>query len=124
MRRLLHAYFVIVFATSLSFGQLTFNSSIVNTNPIQTGFAVVTPVSGTGVGLSVSETFGEVVGGSLFQSSVLPSPLVTLTSVVVSTDLSTGVDTGVALVNPTDSPGTVTLALLNGQGIQVSIRTV
>src|SRR5262245_44396185 len=122
MRRLLHACFVIVFATSLSFAQLTF--STVDTNPIQTGFAVVTPISGTGAGLNVSETFGEMVGGNLFQSSVLPSPLVTLTNVLVTTNVQTGVNTGVALVNPTNSTGTVTLTLLDQQGAQLAIRTI
>jgi hypothetical protein len=90
---------------------------------IQTGFAVVTPTSGTGSGLSVSGTFGELVGGNFFQASVIASPLVTLTNVVVNTNPVTAVNTGIALVNPNNSPATITMTLGNQQGLTTDSRT-
>jgi hypothetical protein len=90
---------------------------------IQTGYAVVTPTSGTGSGLSVSETFGELVGGNFFQASVIASPLVTLTNVVINSNPATGVNTGIAVVNPNDSPVNVTMTLGNQQGLTADTRT-
>jgi hypothetical protein len=90
---------------------------------IQTGFVVITPVSGTGDGLSVSETFGEQVGTSFFQSSVPQSPLVTLTNVVVTADLNAGLNTGIAIVNPNNVPATVTATFRNQSGVITATRT-
>ena len=124
MKRLLYAFIVAIFVASFSFSQVTLNPSVANTIPVQTVFAVITPISGTGQGLSVSETFGEQFGGNLFQSSVLPSPLVTLTSVVVNLDSKSGSNTGVALVNPNAIPASVSLSLMNQQGINIGTRTL
>src|SRR6516162_3511907 len=98
MKILSCAFLLALFIPLFSFGQT-----------IQTGFAVVTPTSGTGAGLSVSGTFGELVGGNFFQASVIASPLVTLTNVVINTKPITGVNTGIALVNPNNSPVTITM---------------
>jgi hypothetical protein len=113
MKLLWYAFLLAIFVPLISFGQGT----------IQTGFAVITPVSGTGDGLSVSETFGEQVGTSFFQSSVPQSPLVTLTNVVVTADLNTGLNTGIALVNPNNVPATVTLTFRNQLGVITATRT-
>src|SRR5262249_27705719 len=94
------------------------------TATIQTGFVVITPLSGTGQGLTVSETFGERSGGALFQSSVLSSPMVTLTSIVANTNPATGLNTGIAIVNPNSSAVAVTLTLGNQQGAAVATRTI
>ncbi len=123
MKRLLYAFIPAIFWVSLSFSQATFNQ-VANTIPVQTGFAVITPLSGTGLGLSVSETFGQQFDGNFFQSNVLPSPLVTLTDVVVNLDPKSGADTGVAFVNPNDTSASVSLTLMNQQGINIGTRTL
>jgi hypothetical protein len=97
---------------------------VTNTGPIQTGFAVVTPLSGNSQGLSVAETFGMQVGGTVFQSSVPPSPLVTLSNVFINFDINAGVNTGVAIVNPNNIATTVRLNLLNEQGALIATRTL
>src|SRR5215470_11844249 len=130
MRRLLYALILAIFSASFSVSQVPTVSQVpiaqtpATTGPIQTGFVVVTPQNGGGQGLSVSETFGEHINGSFFQSSVLPSPLVTLTNVVVSVNVNSGIDTGIAILNPNDATATVTLSLSNGQGVTVNVRTL
>src|SRR5581483_2026983 len=113
MKPLLYALLLAMFIPIFSFGQT-----------IQTGYAVVTPVSGTGTGLSVTETFGEMVGANFFQSSVTGSPLVTLTNVLVNVNTGSGVNTGVAIINPNDATATVTLTLSNAQGVPTDTRTI
>ena len=114
MKLLWCALLLVISIPLISFGQGT----------IQTGFVVITPVFGTGDGLSVSETFGEQVGPNFFQSSVPQSPLVTLTNVVVNTDLNTGLNTGLAIVNPNNSPVSVELTFRNGLGLVTATRTI
>jgi hypothetical protein len=90
---------------------------------ILTGYAVVTPVSGSGAGVTVSETFTEQVGGTFFQSTVIASPLVTLTDIVVNADPRSGLDTGIAIVNPNNTPVAITLTLGNQVGVPSATRT-
>jgi hypothetical protein len=74
MKPLLYALLLGILILMVSFGQT-----------VQTGYVVITPIAGTGAGLSVTETFGELAGANFFQSSVLASPLVTLpTSSLIS----------------------------------------
>jgi hypothetical protein len=113
MKLLLRALLIALFIPSFLFSQT-----------IQTGFVVVTPTSGTGAGLSVTETFGELVGDNFFQASVIASPLVTLTNIVVNSNPSTGVNTGIAMVNPNNTPVTVTMTLGNQQGLTTDSRTI
>src|SRR5215510_9307163 len=124
MKRLLSALMLAILSASLSVSQVPISQTPATTGPIQTGFVVVTPQNGGGQGLSVSETFGQRVNGSFFQSSVLPSPLVTLTNVVVNVDVNTGADTGVAILNPSDATAAVSLGLSNDRGITVTARTI
>jgi hypothetical protein len=112
MKLLLCALLIALFIPSFLFSQT-----------IQTGYAVVTPTSGTGAGLSVSETFGELVDGNFFQASVIGSPLVTLTNVVVNSNPATGVNTGIAMVNPNNAPVNITMTLGNEQGLTTDSRT-
>ena len=112
MKILSCAFLLALFIPLFSFGQT-----------IQVGWAVVTPTSGTGAGLSVSETFGELVDNNFFQASVIASPLVTLTNVVVNSNPITGVNTGIAMVNPNDTPVNVTMTLGNEQGLTTDSRT-
>jgi hypothetical protein len=124
MKRPLSALMLAIFSASLSVSQVPLAQTPATTGPIQVGFVVVTPQNGGGQGLSVSETFGQRVNGNFFQSSVLPSPLVTLTNVVVNVDLNTGTDTGVAILNPNDATATISLALSNDRGNTISARTI
>jgi hypothetical protein len=124
MKRLLSALMLAIFSASLSVSQVPIAQTPATTGPIQTGFVVVTPQNGGGQGLSVSETFGQRVNGNFFQSSVLPSPLVTLTNVVVNVDVNTGADTGVAILNPNDATAAVSMGLSNDRGITVTTRTI
>ena len=121
MKLLLSALIVGLSISAFVFGQV---AVVVNTGPLQTGFAVVTPVAGTAEGLSVSETFGEQIGPNIFQASVVGSPSVTLTNIVVSVDPTNGSNTGVAIVNPNGSPATVSLSLGNQQGALFATRTI
>jgi hypothetical protein len=119
--KLLSSFVLVLAIAAVSFGQVPVT---VNTGPLQTGFAIVTPVSGTGEGFSVSETASQVVDGVLFQASLTADPLVTLTNVVVSADPTTGVNTGIAIANPNRTPATVTLDFRNPQGVTVASRTL
>jgi hypothetical protein len=115
---------VTVLISVLSFGQVTPAQSAAASGPLQTGWAVITPVTGTGDGLSVSEVFGQQIGGNLFQASVLNSPPVTLTDVVLNVNLANGTNTGIAIVNPNASTATVALNARNQLGAEVATRTI
>jgi hypothetical protein len=115
MRHLICAVLLGIFAASVSFGQV---------GPLRTGFAVVTPLTGSKLTFSVTETFTERVEGSVVHSSVQPSPLVTLTSMVVTLDPASAINTGIAIVDPFDLAATVTLTLVNQQGVIIGGRTV
>jgi hypothetical protein len=119
MKRLLYAFLLTLFFCS---NQVASAQSI--GTPIQTGFAVITPADGVGAGLSVSEIFGQEISGILFRSSVLPSPLVTSTSIFIRSDPNAAIDTGIAIVNPNVAPTTVILTLNNDQGITIATRTI
>jgi hypothetical protein len=124
MKLLLCSVLLGLILSSLSSGQVALTQAAATAGPLQTGFAVVTPTAGIGAGLSVSETFGEQIGINLFQASVVGSSLVTLTDVVLTVDPNSGVNTGIAMVNPNASPATVTLNLRNQQGAIISTRTI
>jgi hypothetical protein len=123
MKRLLYTSILTVFSFYICSREGT-AQSLNAVNPIQSGFAVITPLDGTDQGLSVSEIFGHEFGGALFRSSVLPSPLVTLTSVVARSDPNSAIDTGVAIVNPNAGAATIGLTLNNQEGVTVGIATI
>ena len=100
MRSLVYSILLGIFAASVCFSQA---------GPLRTGFAVVTPITGGRLAFSVTETFTEHFEGNLLQSSVQPSPLVTL---------------GIAILDPFDMPATVTLTLFNQKGVLIGARTV
>jgi hypothetical protein len=124
MKRLLYSLLVAIVAISLCFSSISISQAIGIATPIETGFVVVTPLQGNGQGISVSETFGQRVDGSLFQASVLSSPTVTLTDIFVTVDPVAGTDTGIAIVNPNNGSATITLSLTNQQGANVAVRTM
>jgi adhesin HecA-like repeat protein len=115
MRRLVYTVLLGIFAASVSFSQA---------GPLRTGFAVVTPITGGRLAFSVTETFTERFEGNLLQSSVQPSPLVTATSIVVTSDPASAANTGIAILNPFDVAASVTLTLLNQQGVIIGAKTV
>ncbi|HEX4999319.1 MAG TPA: hypothetical protein VFY29_13915 [Terriglobia bacterium] len=125
MKRLFHAVLWLIFCFMLVSGTpAAAQQIVVNPNPIQTGFAVVTPLPGSGDGLNVSELFSQEVGGAFYRSTVLPSPLVTLTSVIIASNPNAGVNTGIAIVNPGPGTATVRLILNNDQGGTVGSRVI
>jgi hypothetical protein len=124
MKLLLYSVLLGLIVSGLSLGQVTLTQAVVAAGPLQTGFAVVTPVGGTGAGLGVSETFGQQIGTSLFQASVLASPPVTLTDIVLNVNPQTGSNTGVAIVNPNGTAAVVTLNAGNQQGATIATRTI
>jgi hypothetical protein len=124
MKRLLYAFLLAVLAASLSSGQVVVTQNIAAAGPIQTGFAQITPTDGSGIGLSVSEILRQQIDANIFQASVQASPLVTLTDVFVSVDVFNGINTGVAIVNPTAASATVALSLLNQSGVVIGATTI
>ena len=115
MKRLESVVLLAIFAAGISFGQV---------GPLRTGFAVVTPITGGKLAFSVTETFTERFDGNLLQSTVQPSPLATLTSMVVSSDPASATNTGIAILDPLDVPANVTLTLVDRQGVIIGARTI
>jgi hypothetical protein len=123
MKGILSLLLGVFLSESLTFGQAAFSAEMIN-GPVQSGFVVITPISGGGQGLSVSELFANRSGNNLVQTTVLPSPLVTNTAVVVSSDPFAGVNTGIAIVNPTDTPATMVVTLRDQRGFDVASRSI
>src|SRR5262245_61445811 len=115
MKRVGSAVVLGILAGGISFGQV---------GPLRTGFAVVTPITGGKLAFSVTETFTERFDGSLLQSIVQPSPLATLTSMVVNSDPASGKNTGIAILDPFDVPANVTLTLVDRQGVIIGARII
>jgi len=124
MKRLLYAFLLPIFCLSLFPGPALIAQTGITGTSIETGFAVITALDGDTQGLSVSEVFGQEVNGILFRSSVLPSPLVTATSVFTRSDPNAALDTGIAIVNPNAASATVVLTLNNEQGVTIATRTI
>jgi hypothetical protein len=119
--------YIFVFAVCLcsyGFSEVALAENAATTGSIQTGFVVVTPLSGAGAGLHVSEIFSSQVGNSFFQSSVVASPQVTFTSVVVSCNANIGIDTGISIVNPNSVTARLTVTVRNQSGIMAATRSI
>jgi hypothetical protein len=98
--------------------------------PVQSGYAVVTPVgpatSGTTTGLVVFETFG-LRGQSSYgalQAGVLPPDLTTDAILFIDTSDRLYKSLGVAMMNPNASNANVTLTLRGTNGTQLASTTV
>src|SRR5207247_6535773 len=124
MKLLLYAFVLAVIAAGLSYGQATLTQIPVSAETLQTGFAVITALSGRGEGLSVSEVFAEQIDRNLFQTSVVASPLITLTGVGVSANPAAALDIGIAIVNLNASPAEVTFNLRDQQGGTTAAATI
>jgi hypothetical protein len=124
MKRVSYAFLPVIFCFLFCSSGGAIAQSLAMDTAIETGFVVITPLDGDGEGLSVSEVFGQEVRGVLFRSSVLPSPLVTSTSVFTRSDPNAAIDTGIAIVNPNAATARVVLTLNNEQGITIASRTI
>jgi hypothetical protein len=124
MKLLWYACVCAILTASTAAAQVTITQNPDDGVAVRTGYAVITPLQGGGQGLSASETLIEDAGGNLFQASVLPSPLVTLTSVFTRTDPESEVDTGISIVNPNENTATLVLTLRTQTGVTVGVRTI
>jgi len=89
----------------------------VETGTIRTGYAIITPDSGTPAPTSTL-TYG-IVQNAIVQSlaSILPTPLTADTSLLVDFVQTIGRNLGVAIANPNNSSVTVTLTLRDSKGM-------
>jgi hypothetical protein len=124
MKLLLYSFLLGLIISGLAFGQVSLTLTSASFGPLRTGYAVVTPLTGTTAGLGVSETFGEQIGDNLFQASVVSSPLVTLTDIVLNINPLTATNTGIAIVNPSTFLATITLTVNNQQGAIIATRII
>src|SRR5215471_18817422 len=94
------------------------------TSGLQTGFAIVTVVSGSSAGIVPSETLTFSAFGVTTQTVVTPSPLLTNSALAVSLGTNGGGSTGIAIANPTISTGHVQLSLTDPFGIPILNQTI
>jgi hypothetical protein len=107
MRKLFLVISLILGMSAFSFAQ----------EPIQVGWAVITPTSATTTGLVVFQTFGFTRAlNDTNQAGVLPSSLTTNAIVFVSASTRLNRNVGVAFVNPQSSAVAVTLTLRRDDG--------
>src|SRR5437867_3142643 len=107
MRQLFLALCLILVMSAFSFAQ----------EPLQVGWAVITPVSTTTSGLVVFETFGFSRSASdTLQAGILTSGLNTNALVFVNTSTRLTRNVGVAIVNPQSTSVNVTLSLRRDDG--------
>ena len=87
MKRLLSAFSFAILSVSICWGQVANRQNTFAVDTIQTGFAQITPIQGDTRGLGITEVLTQQFDGNVSQSSMQPSPLVTLTDVVVNVDV-------------------------------------
>jgi hypothetical protein len=97
--------------------------------PVQSGYAVVTPITTTTssltTGLVVFETFGlRNNAGNAAQAGVLPPSLTNHAILFVDSEGRLSKDLGVAIVNPNGSNANVNLTLRKGDGTQLATGTI
>ena len=109
MRKLFLALSLMLALSAFSFAQ----------EPIQVGWAVITPLSATTTGLIVFETFGFSRSATdTSQAGILPASLTTNAIVFVNFSSRLTRNTGVAIVNPQNQTIPVTLTLKRDDGTQ------
>jgi len=106
----------VVFSVSSAFAQAT--------GSVQTGFVAITPVVGFGQGLIVFGRFANRNGDQVVQSTGWAGSVLTSSALVVSSDGSSSQNSGIAIVNPSNSAAGITLTLRNNQGSIVASRTI
>jgi hypothetical protein len=96
----------------------------VETGTIRTGYAIVTPDTGTPAPVSTL-TYGIVHNAIVeSQAAILPTPLTTGTSLPVDYVQSIGRNIGVAIANPNGGAAAITLTLRDEQGASASSVTL
>jgi hypothetical protein len=85
----------------------------------QTGFAIVTLVSGNGAGLIATETLRNHANSDVEAAAVAPSPLLQSASILVPVGPIEENTTALAIANPSLGSGGVNLILTNSVGIVV-----
>lgn len=107
MRQLFLALSLILALSAFSFAQ----------EPLQVGWAVITPVSTTTSGLVVFETFGFSRSATdTLQAAIIPAGLTTNALIFVNTSTRLTRNVGVAVVNPQSTSVSVTLTLRRDDG--------
>src|SRR2546426_10602035 len=91
---------------------------------IQTGYVAVIPVVGFGDGLTVLGRIAHQADGVSFHGTIWSGAGVIRASLIVSSDRLSGVDTGIALVNPNDFAADITLTLRRENGQIVATRII
>ncbi len=92
--------------------------------PVQTGYAVITPVSTVSSGLVVFETFGLKQESGTTQAGVLPPNLTTSAVMFAGSNGRLSRNLGVAIVNPFNASVTVTLTLRNSDGATIATTPI
>ena len=90
----------------------------------QTGYVAVTPVVGFGEGLTIQGRIEHQADGASFHGTVWSGGGVIRTALIVSSDRRSGIDTGIALVNPNDFAADITLTLRRDDGQIVATRII
>jgi len=85
-------------------------SAQTTSNPITTGYAVITPTDGTPDGLLAFGNLTLTANNQISQGIFAAGPLVNAASIPISTDSALTQDTGIAIVNP--NPQTVNISLV------------
>ncbi len=105
------------------------NVLLAQTNSAVSGYALVTPGPGLGTttgfaGLLVFETFG-FKGANFSNQSEIPAPQMTTTALLfLNMSKLNNRDTGIAITNPGNNTGVVTMTMKDDLGIVVSIKDV
>jgi hypothetical protein len=96
-----------------------------DSGPIQSGYAIITPISGAPVGgLLAFASFGlKQSNGNTAQAGVLPATMTTNAFVGVATDSQLQRDLGLAFVNPGTASANVTLTLRRSDGSLVENKS-
>jgi hypothetical protein len=129
MRRLFTLLSVVLFSATLTFAQVARDDDHNDNAPVQSGYAIITPVvvtTGAGTsaitttttGLVAFETFGlrHYGGSDTTQAGVLPPDLTTNALLFVDSEGRLSKNLGVAIVNPNSSNVNVNLTLLSAKG--------
>ena len=92
----------------------------VETGTIRTGYAIITPDSGSAAPASTL-TYGIVQNGIVeSQAAILPNPLTTATTLPVDYVQTIGRNVGIAVANPGTASASITLTLRDTQGTAAS----
>src|SRR5688572_17007912 len=120
MRKLLGTFTIILISTVVAFSQGRDDHD--DLGPVQVGYAVITPVSGTG--MVAFATYGLRRTAETTQAGVLPSNLTTNAVLFVNSSGRLQKNLGVGIVNPGPTSVSVTLTLRNEAGVQVATTTI